>query len=290
MLRTLGLALCLLALLAAPHGRAQSLDAAAIHHAMGRPGAWVEGVYLITLPRPDLSVSVAGLRLAPGQLDSLVTFTGWRGKATVMGDLCLRLNEITAVIARLRAQGLDITGVHNHFLNERPRLMFVHFSGHGTETALAHAVMDAYAATATPAFLRDGPRPASPTAPAPAWVAPVERALGRKGDWGEGLLDIDIAHADQPALPDYWKSSALLFQSAGAGQVAATGDLAVTAAEVNPVLSALTAYGFEILALHNHMLRERPRLFFIHFWKVGPPPVLCAGLQAALAAVHSRLP
>ncbi|HUX66208.1 MAG TPA: DUF1259 domain-containing protein [Terriglobales bacterium] len=288
--RTPGLLLCLLALLAAPRGRAQSLDTAAINHAMATSGAWVEGVYLITLPRPDLRVRVGDLHLAPGQLDSLVTFTGSRGQAAVMGDLCLRLNEITPVIARLRAHGLDVTGVHNHFLNEAPRLMFVHFTGHGAETALARAVMDAYAATATPAFLRHRPRPAAPAAVAPAWVAAVERALGRHGAWGEGLLDVDIAHADQPTLPDYWKSTALLFQSAGAGQVAATGDLAVAAAEVNPVLSALTAHGFQILALHNHMLNERPRLFFIHFWKVAPPLQLCAGLQAALAAVHSRLP
>jgi len=88
---------------------------------------------------------------------------------------------------------------------------------------------------------------------------------------------IDNAHAGQPALPDYWKSSALLFQSAGAG-------------EVNPVLSALTAYGFAILALHNHMLHGRPRLFFIHFWRVASPLDVGAGLPAALAAVHSRLP
>jgi len=57
------------------------------------------------------------------------------------------------------------------------------------------------------------------------------------------------------------------------------------AAEVNPVLRALRAHGIEVTAVHNHMLDEEPRLFFMHFWAMGDGGRLAEGLRAALDLV-----
>jgi hypothetical protein len=55
---------------------------------------------------------------------------------------------------------------------------------------------------------------------------------------------------------------------------------------VNPVLRTLREHGIEVTALHNHMLEEEPRLFFMHFWGVDEPERLAQGLKAALDKVN----
>jgi len=60
----------------------------------------------------------------------------------------------------------------------------------------------------------------------------------------------------------------------------------LTAGEVNPVLRALREHGIEVTALHNHMLEEEPRLFFMHFWGVDDAGKLAEGLKAALDKVN----
>jgi len=72
------------------------------------------------------------------------------------------------------------------------------------------------------------------------------------------------------------------FQPTGGGKAAITGDFVLTADEVNPVIEALRANGIEITALHSHMLDERPRLFFMHFWANDDAFKLAKGLRAAL--------
>lgn len=95
--------------------------------------------------------------------------------------------------------------------------------------------------------------------------------------------------ADFPAGPmDFWYESLLYFQQCPSGKVAATGDVMVTARELNPVLSVLLEHRFQIEGVHNHMIEEQPRLFFVHYWKIATPQDLADGLRATLAAVHTR--
>jgi hypothetical protein len=72
------------------------------------------------------------------------------------------------------------------------------------------------------------------------------------------------------------------FQPTGGGKAAITGDFVLTADEVNPVIKELRANGIEITALHSHMLDERPRLFFMHFWANDDAIKLAHGLRSAL--------
>jgi len=59
----------------------------------------------------------------------------------------------------------------------------------------------------------------------------------------------------------------------------------LTAAEVNPVLKRLRENGIEVTALHNHMLDDAPRLFFMHFWANDDAQKLAHGLAEALGHV-----
>jgi Domain of Unknown Function (DUF1259) len=58
------------------------------------------------------------------------------------------------------------------------------------------------------------------------------------------------------------------------------------AEEVNPVLRVLREHGIEVTALHNHMLSDQPRLFFMHFWANDEVEKLARGLRAALDRVN----
>ncbi|GFP75742.1 DUF1259 domain-containing protein [Clostridium fungisolvens] len=65
-------------------------------------------------------------------------------------------------------------------------------------------------------------------------------------------------------------SHAINFQAIGPN-VATTGDFVLPSSEVNPVASTLKINNIAATAIHNHMLSESPRLFFMHFWAVGRP-------------------
>jgi methionine synthase II (cobalamin-independent) len=71
-------------------------------------------------------------------------------------------------------------------------------------------------------------------------------------------------------------------------RVATTGDFVLIADEVNPVIRELHAHGIQVTALHSHMLRENPRLFFMHFWGVDAPEKIAEGIKAALAKVATK--
>ena len=78
------------------------------------------------------------------------------------------------------------------------------------------------------------------------------------------------------------------FQPTGGGKAAITGDFVLIAKEVNPVAEALRDHGIEVTAIHNHMLDDQPRLFFMHFWANDDATKLAGGLKAALAEVNTK--
>ena len=72
-------------------------------------------------------------------------------------------------------------------------------------------------------------------------------------------------------------------------RAATTGDFVLLADEVNKVIKALVTHGINVTAVHNHMLFDQPRLFMLHFWGVGDPGKLAAGLKSALETTNSKL-
>ena len=234
------------------------LDTAKIDSALGRSGAWVNGAYLVDFFRSNLVVTVEGVQLVSGHVESKATFVGTDDDTEMMGDLCALPGELTEAIERLRSSDIQVTGIHNHFLGESPRLTFIHFMGRGRAADLARAFRAALAATATPLGEVAAPRMSAP----PDWAKAIQTTLGRQGSYSAdyGFLTVKFPRAEFPAGPtDFWNASGLFFQQAPSGRIAATGDLAVTARELNPALSLLTAHHFEILGVHNHMIDEQPR-------------------------------
>jgi hypothetical protein len=285
-LRTLILAL----VLSCPLGLvAQGLDTAKIDEAIGRSGQKTGDVYRLGFPRTDLHVFVAGLEIKAGlALGSWAAFAGSDNQAMVMGDLVLLENELAPVMKKLRAAGFEITAVHNHVLNETPRVIYLHYTGHGQSAELAKSLRAALAESQTPL---DKPSVSPAAADPPAFVKTIEDTLGAKGRFAGGVLSFGIPRAGAIAdhgttlTPPQGVAEAINFQDAGTGKVATTGDFVLTAEEVNPVISALEEHDIAVTALHSHMLAEQPRLFFMHFWAVGSTEAVAGGIKAALSHV-----
>ena len=209
----------------------------------------------------------------------------------VMGDLVLLEDELNPVMVKLRSSGFEISAVHNHLMEETPKVLYMHYMGHGPATQLATSLRAALSLSKTP--LEKPVAPAEEAA-APAWAKTVEDAVGRKGTYKGGVLSYGVPRSDTITMagmtitPAAGVGEAINFQAADSGNVATTGDFVLTADEVNAVISALQEHSIQVTALHSHMLTEQPRLFFMHFWCVGSPESVGAGIKAALSKVQTK--
>jgi hypothetical protein len=266
------------------------IDWKAVEQALGRPGAMQpDDVYKFGLPRTDLTVTVAGIQLKPAfGLSSWIAFKETSSGSIAMGDLVLRDDEIEPVMAKLAEGSIDVTALHHHVLHETPRIYYMHIHAAGDAVRLAHAIRAVVGLTRTPP-------PASPAAPSVSPVgldtAGIANALGRSGTLNGSVYQVSVPRPDMireggvVIPPAMGVATALNFQAAGEGKVASTGDFVLRAAEVNRVLLALRKQGIDVTAVHNHMLGEDPRLFFMHFWAVGDAAQVARGLRTALDAV-----
>jgi hypothetical protein len=281
-------------LILSPAARAAEPWEQTVAAAIGKPGAEMPGgVYRVGLPRSDLHVVLDGVTLKPAlALGSWLAFVSHgNGEVMVMGDLVLTDDEVNPVMAKLVADGIEITALHNHLLRSTPHTMYMHIAGHGEPAKLAATLHAALTLSGTP--LSAPPAPAA--APAPETLdldtAAIDAILGRKGKIGGGVYAFGIPRAEAPrdggtTLPPAMGAAiAINFQPTGGGKAAITGDFVLTASEVNPVLRTLRENGIEVTAIHNHMLDDEPRLFFMHFWANDDAKTLARGLAAALGHV-----
>jgi Domain of Unknown Function (DUF1259) len=269
-------------------------DWARVGEALGKAGTELPGgIYKVALPRTDLKATLDGVDIKPGlALGGWLAFEKAGADGMVMGDLVLTMDEVNPVMSKLLAGGIAVTALHNHLLRNQPFTMYMHVQGMGDPVRLAGVLHAALAESRTP-FPATGQPAASPAVP-PALdldTAALDQALGTKGSNNGGIYQFSIPRAESitdmgMAVPPAMGSAiAVNFQPTGGGKAAVTGDFVLTAKEVGPVMRALRENGIEITALHNHMIDEQPRLFFMHFWANDDARKLAQGLKAALSHV-----
>ena len=294
---TLGLALVFVLGSAASGARGAEPGWEAVDKVFGTTGkSLAGGVYKFGWPRSDLRVSVGDVVVEPtlalGAWGAFLRM-GAGDEVMTMGDFVLLDSEVTPVVTALQASGLEVTAIHNHLLNETPHVMYIHFSGLGDGAVLAKGLKNALEKTKTPA---SAPKTASLSAGEEATLKKVQEALGWTGSMAGRVLQVGVPRAEAitengtKVPPTMGMANAMNFQVVGE-RVATTGDLVLLASEVDPVIRELRARGFDITALHSHMLTESPRLFFMHFWAVDVPEKIGEGLKAALGRIRtSRSP
>jgi len=268
--------------------RAQAIDWQKVDDAFGRKAAVISGdAHRYGIPRTDLSVTLDGVAIKPAlALGGWVAFRAMNDDAMVMGDVVLLEDEISPVMTTLIENGIEITALHNHLLRANPATFYLHISGMGDPVKMATAIRTALAQSKTPL--------AAPAANTPPPIeldtAQLDQIIGVKGQANGGVYQFGVqrhdpvTEKDAPLTPPgpLGMATGIGFQPTGGGKAAITGDFVLTADEVNPVIKALRASGIEITALHSHMLDERPRLFFMHFWANDDAIKLAHGLRSAL--------
>ncbi|MBN8856396.1 MAG: hypothetical protein BGO55_17935 [Sphingobacteriales bacterium 50-39] len=278
---------CILIALLVSQVHAQ-IDSIALEKAFGKKGTVQGNVYRVTFPRTDLKVTIDGFPVAPGlALTSWVAIHKMGQSSMMMGDFVMLDSEEPKIVAKLVSLGLGVTAIHNHLVNEKPAIKFLHFSGSGEAIKLAEDIKSAFALTGTPL----GPSPV-PAANMIDWSA-VEAVLGTKGKKAGAVLSYSfprnekLLESGMEMPPAMGMATGINLQMEG-GKAGTTGDFVLLADEVNPVVKALVDNGINVTAIHNHMLYDEPRLFMLHFWGVGDPGKIAAGLKAALDKTNSK--
>ena len=258
-----------------------------VDQAIGKKGSdQPGGVHKYGLPRSDLTVTVDQVAIKPAlALGSWIAFQPTPDGTMLMGDLVLTDTEISPVMQRLIAGGIEITAIHNHLLRTSVPLLYMHVSGHGDPVKLAETLHAGLALSKTPF----SPMPPSPmSAPLALDTAVIEKTLGYKGTTNGGVYQFSIPRAEAVseagmAVPaSMGTATALNFQPTEGGKAAITGDFVLLGSEVNPILKTLRQHGIEVTALHSHMIDDSPHLFFMHFWANDDAQRLAQGLRAAL--------
>jgi hypothetical protein len=266
------------------------LDTALIESIMGVKGKSNKGEYKITIPQNDLSVVVDSFKIVPAMgLGTWIAFTPAPNGAMVMGDIIVTENDLKPVQQEIIRQGMTITAIHNHFVRNHPNVMYMHLGGSGSTEQMAQkakAVLDKVKEVR-------GVDPAKGNASTETVTNTIDTKmlddiLGYKAEMSKGVYkytigrpDVSLREHGVPVSTFLGFNTWVAFQGTPE-RAAVAGDFTMLENEVAPVIKALVENGIEVVAVHNHMVHEQPRIFFLHYWGIGNAMQLAKGLKAAL--------
>src|SRR6266487_2063062 len=253
-----------------------------------------EGVYKVTFPRNDVKVVVAGWTMPPFMgLGTWAAFTkGAHTEAMVMGDTVLFEDEVNAAMTTALDSGLNVTALHNHFFFDQPKVFFMHIEGEGTVEKLAGAVKKVY--DSVKVIRGPDPKPAEsfamvgqPRLPEKNSITagPLNQIFSAQGESKDGMVKFTIGRPAKMHGTSIDKYMGVNTWAAFAGSddnAIVDGDFAVTEDELQPVLRALLKDKINIVAIHQHMTHEEPRIMFFHYWGRGRAKDLANAVKGGL--------
>lgn len=285
---------------------AAALDAAKIDQVTGLKGKLneKENAYKVTWPRGDVKVTVDGWSMPPFMgLGTWAAFTGSNEKALMMGDTVLFEDEVNAAMTAALDNGLNVTALHNHFFFDKPKVFFMHIEGEGSVDQLANAVRKVYDAVKKVRLENSQPKDSFGGSALPdknsISAEPLNKIFGAQGDVKDGMVKFTFRRPatmhgvkiDNTMGVNTWAAFA-----GGDDNAVADGDFAVTEDELQAVLKSLVKQKIYIVAIHQHMTHEQPRVMFFHYWGRGSAKELAeniksgfliAGLQEVSSPLHN---
>ena len=281
--------------LAAEPGR---LNGARIEQLTGAKGKLdeKEAVFKVSVPRSDLKVETAGVKMTPPLgLTSWAAFKSVGNQTTVMGDMVMTEDQVNPVMSVALENALEVTALHNHFFWDSPKVMFMHIGGMGDEAKLAEAVGKVFAKVKETSGTRGSvPVAQIDSAQTKLDTRRIDQVLGAKGETApNGVHKVTIPKTTKMHGHEMGSAMGVNTWAAFAGtekQAIVDGDFAMYEHELQPVLKSLRHSGINVVAIHNHMTHEEPRVVFLHYWGVGSPEELAQGVKAALEAQANAKP
>jgi hypothetical protein len=272
---------------------AADLDTAKIDNLTGLKGKMneKEGVYKVTFPRNDVKIVVDGWTMPPFMgLGTWAAFTkGAHSEAMVMGDTVLFEDEVHAAMSTALDNGLNVTALHNHFFFDHPKVYFMHIEGEGAVDKLAGAVRKVYDAARQIRAANPNPKDSFGVASLPEksaiTTASLNEIFGTQGESKDGMVKFTIGRPAKMHGVNIDKDMGVNTWAAFAGSddnAVVDGDFAVTEDELQPVLKSLLKDKINIVAIHQHMTHEEPRIMFFHYWGRGPAKDLANAVKGGL--------
>jgi hypothetical protein len=249
-----------------------------------------EGVFKVSVPRKDLSVEVRGVKMSPPMgLTSWAAFKRDGTEDMVMGDLVLTQGQISPVMSAALDNGLEVTALHNHFIFESPRIMFMHIGGMGPEQELATAVGKVFATIHDTAGKNETAQVQIDPAHSSLDPAKLDSALGLKGQYKDSVYKFAVGRKTRMHDIEIGNQMGVNTWGAFAGsddKAIVDGDFAMRESELQNVLKTLRKARINVVAIHQHMVGEEPRIMFLHYWGIASASDLAKGLRAALDVTH----
>jgi len=236
-----------------------------------------EGVYKVTFPRNDVKVAVDGWTMPPFMgLGTWAAFSATQNGAMVMGDTVLFEDEVNAAMTAALDNGLNVTALHNHFFFDHPKVYFMHIEGEGAVDKLAGAVRKVYDAAKQIRAASPNPKDSFGTAPLPEkssiTATPLNEIFGTQGEAKDGMVKFTFGRPATMHGTNIGKDMGVNTWASFAGSddnAIVDGDFAVTEDQLQPVLKSLLKEKINIVAIHQHMTHEEPRVIFFHYWGRG---------------------
>ena len=264
------------------------IDIAKIEAITGMKGVEKNGEYKITVPQHDLNIVVDGFKIIPAMgLGSWAAFTPCGDSAMVMGDIIITETDLAPVQQEVIKQGFAITAIHNHFVRNRPNVMYMHIDRSADIVRLSNGIKAIFDKVKEVRGV-DPKLAKADSVVNTLDIAYLDSVIGYKGELSKGVYKYTIGRPDITLLEHGKPVSTFMGFNTWASwqgtvqRAAVCGDFAMLEHEVEPVIKALVENKIEVVAVHNHMVHESPRIFFLHYWGVGTAADLAKGLKAAL--------
>jgi hypothetical protein len=270
------------------------LDTARIESITGLKGVLneKENTIKVSKPRNDVAISVEQVRLAPFMgFTSWAAFTpGIKDSVMVMGDMVLFEDEVNPVMSVALDSGLEVTALHNHFFFDEPKVYFMHIGGEGAVDKLAEGVRAIFdkvkeIRTANPQPTKSfglGQLPGKNSIEGEA----ISQVFAQKGDAKDGMYKVTIGRETKMACGcTVGNTMGINTWAAFAGtsdDALVVGDFVMLENELQTVLKTLRGNGINIVAIHQHMIGENPRMMFLHYYGRGKALALAQAVKSAI--------
>src|SRR6201987_5004653 len=275
-------------------GAETGLDTAKIESITGLKGVLneKENTFKVSKPRNDVAITVEQVHMAP-----FMGFTSWaafapgmKDSVMVMGDMVLFEDEVNPALSAALDNGLEVTALHNHFFFDEPKVYFMHIGGEGPVDKLAEGVRATFdkvkeirAANAQPTkSFGSGQLPEKSSIDGEA----ISQVFGQKGDANNGMYKVTIGREVEMDGHKAGNTMGVNTWAAFAGtpeNALVVGDFAVLENELQTVLKTLRAANINIVAIHQHMTGEKPRMIFLHYYGQEKALALAQGVKAAIS-------
>lgn len=236
-----------------------------------------ENVYRIEVPRTDVKVTNNQFPIDPSMgLTSWIAFTRYDpNRFLVNGDLVVFEDEINPVIATLLESRIEVTALNRRFLNDNPRVYFLHFEDTGSIVVLSEALRKVFDqikrirdVNAAPQTNLGRKLPENSQVDA----SYIEGLLGREGTLKDGRLKILFGRKVYTDGIQIGKMMGVGSWTVFAGNEqdgVVYGAIAALDSELPAVLKALVKGNFQISAIENQELSESPGTIYVYFWGEG---------------------